>query len=85
MNVLDYYLAQQGEKALDSVHDLSINVLNIVPKGTPNVEVLISMLIIVGSIIKSDVADGSLTNDMGKKLVADCNDYLTHYVATEFE
>lgn len=85
MNVLDFYLAQNGEKALDSVHDLAINILDIVPKGTPNIEVITSMLIVVGSIIKTDAADGSLTKIMGKKLVADCNDFLNHYVATEFE
>ena len=85
MNVLDFYLAQNGEKALDSVNDLAINVLNIVPKGTPNIEVITTMLIVVGSVIKTDVADGSLSNDMAKKLVADCNDFFTHYVATEFD
>lgn len=85
MNVLDFYLAQNGEKSLDSVHDLAINVLNIVPKGTPNIEVITSMLIVVGSVIKTDAADGSLSSVMAKKLVADCNEFLNHYVATEFE
>lgn len=85
MNVIDFYLAQNGEKALDSVHDLAINVLNIVPKGTPNIEVITSMLIVVGSVIKIEAADGTLTKVMGKKLVADCSEFLKHYVATEFE
>lgn len=85
MNVLDFYLAQNGEKALDSVHDLAINVINIVPKGTPNIEVITSMLIVVGSVIKTDAADGTLSSAMGEKLVADCSEFLKHYVATEFE
>lgn len=64
---------------------LAINVLKIVPKGTPNIEVIITMLIVVGSVFKTDAADGTLSSAMGKKLVADCSEFLKHYVATEFE